>query len=74
MSRRYECTELRKHWYGVIYEARGTDRFSTGLEVQNAERQMEIIHRMLMEITKSGGVEMRSCLGGPELNEVKSWI
>ena len=45
---------------------RGTD-VSIGLEEQNGESLMGIIHRILMETTKSRVAEMQRCPGGPEL-------
>ena len=39
---------------------RGTD-VSTELQEQNGESLMEIIHRILMETTKSRGAEVQRC-------------
>ena len=45
---------------------RGTD-VSTELQEQNGESLMEIVHWILMKITKSGVAEVRRCPRGPEL-------
>ena len=47
---------------------RGID-VSTELQEQNGESLMEIIHRIVMETTKSRVAEMRRCPGGLELTQ-----
>ena len=42
---------------------------STELQEQNGESLMEIIHRIVMETTKSKVAEMRRCPGGLELTQ-----
>ena len=67
MLRRYEGTELWKHWVGVIYEVRGTDVVQDQRnECRGTKGDSTLDTNGVLPSSEFGGAEVRRCGGVPE--------